>query len=143
MDENLTELKGLQKEWSEIGHVPFKLKDEIQKRFREALNKQFDLLKIDDSKRNLNFYKQKIESHSGKAPRHMQVEREKIMETIRQLEGDIALLSNNIGFFAKTKNAEAFIADVNSKIEKARQRIVVEKQKLEFLSKSEKTSDQV
>jgi hypothetical protein len=142
MEDNLHILKTLQKEWSEIGHVPFKLKDEIQKQFREAINKQFDLLKIDDSRRNLNFYRQKFETGTGKAPRHMQAERDKILDTIKQLEGDIALLSNNIGFFAKTKNAEAFIADVNLKIEKARQRIVVERQKLEILSKSEKTGNQ-
>ena len=36
------------------------------------------------------------------------------------MEQDIALLENNIGFFSKSKNAEALIADVREKIEKTK-----------------------
>ena len=39
---------------------------------------------------------------------------------MRQLEQEIALLENNIGFFSKSKNAEALIADVKQNIEKAK-----------------------
>ena len=38
---------------------------------------------------------------------------------MRQLEQEIALLENNIGFFARSKNAEALVADVRQKIERA------------------------
>jgi ribosome-interacting GTPase 1 len=36
------------------------------------------------------------------------------------MEQDIALLENNIGFFSKSKNAEALIADVREKIARSK-----------------------
>ena len=40
---------------------------------------------------------------------------------MKQLEADIALLENNIGFFSKSKNAEGMIREVNNKIAKAKE----------------------
>jgi uncharacterized protein YaaN involved in tellurite resistance len=39
------------------------------------------------------------------------------------MEQDIALLENNIGFFSKSKNAEAMIADIREKIAKSKQEL--------------------
>lgn len=52
--------------------------------------------------------------------RRMQSEREKLYNKVRQLEQEIALLENNIGFFSKSKNAETLVADVKQNIEKAK-----------------------
>ncbi|MDE7123802.1 MAG: hypothetical protein K2N93_05810, partial [Alistipes sp.] len=51
---------------------------------------------------------------------------------VRQLEQEIALLENNIGFFARSKNAEALVADVRAKIDRARDEMqsLVEKVKI-------------
>ena len=48
------------------------------------------------------------------------------------MEQEIALLENNVGFFSKSKNAEALVADVKAKIERAKQEMaaVVEKVRL-------------
>ncbi|MEA3443670.1 MAG: DUF349 domain-containing protein [Bacteroidota bacterium] len=139
VEENINQLKDYQKEWTEIGHVPFKLKDKIQKDFREAVNEQFDKLKIDSDKRSVIVYKQRLEnmSQGGKSSRHYRVEKDRIIEGIRRLESDIVLLENNIGFFAKTKNAESLIKDVNMKIEKSKLKIKTEKQKLDLINKFE------
>ncbi|MCX6257990.1 MAG: DUF349 domain-containing protein [Bacteroidia bacterium] len=132
-------LKNFQKEFTEIGHVPIRMKDKVQKQFREALNKQFDNLHIDDVKRTVFLYKQKMEiiPQPGRPVRQFRVEKDRILSNIKQLETDIALLENNIGFFARTKNAEALINDVNAKIEKARKNILIEKQKLDIIHKME------
>jgi hypothetical protein len=39
VDENLNQLKDFQRRWTEIGHVPIKKKDEVQKKFRDSINK--------------------------------------------------------------------------------------------------------
>ena len=39
------------------------------------------------------------------------------------MEQDIALLENNIGFFSKSKNADAMIADIKEKIAKAKREL--------------------
>ena len=140
IEENINLLKGYQKEWTEIGHVPFKVKDRIQKEFREAVNAQFDKMKIDSDKRSVLVYKQRLESMSQSnkgGNRQYRVEKDRILDNIRQLQSDIVLLENNIGFFAKTKNAEALIKDVNQKIERAKRKIKTEKQKLDLINKIE------
>jgi putative ubiquitin-RnfH superfamily antitoxin RatB of RatAB toxin-antitoxin module len=47
-------------------------------------------------------------------------ERDKLYKRLKQLESDIQLWENNIGFFAKSKNADDMVRDVRNKIDKAR-----------------------
>ncbi len=141
-EENIAALREFQNEWSAIGHVPMKQKDKVQEEYREALSAQYEKLKIDEGKRNVLQFKQKLENlqqdgQGGKKNKQMNYERDRILNRIRQLEADIQLLDNNIGFFAKTKNAESLINDVKQKIERARKQIQVEKQKLDVLHKFE------
>jgi putative ubiquitin-RnfH superfamily antitoxin RatB of RatAB toxin-antitoxin module len=55
-----------------------------------------------------------------------------LYKKVKQLENDIQLWENNIGFFAKSKNAEDLIKDVKIKIDKAREdmSMLIEKIKL-------------
>jgi len=54
---------------------------------------------------------------------------------MKQLEADIALLENNIGFFSKSKNAESMIRDVNEKIAKAKQEMETIIEKINLIDK--------
>ena len=60
-NENLEILKTFQREWVEIGHVPLKSKDAIQNAFREAINKQYDKLKINSNEKVALKYKSRSE----------------------------------------------------------------------------------
>ncbi len=135
VDENLKILKEFQRQWTEIGHVPFKKKDEVQVQFRDAINKLFDELNIDEGKRNILKFRSKMTSYSesNRGQNKMRMEREKYMNKLKQLENDLVLLDNNIGFFAKSKNAESLIADVRKKIEVSRQKIEFLKQKIRVI----------
>ena len=64
--------------------------------------------------------------------RHVRSERDKLHARLRQIEGDITLLENNIGFFAKSKNAEAMVEDVRRKIAKSKEemQVIIEKIKI-------------
>ncbi|MCY1722217.1 DUF349 domain-containing protein [Prolixibacteraceae bacterium Z1-6] len=136
--ENLNLLKDFQRRWSEIGHVPFKKKDELQSKFRDAINKLYDELNIDDEKRNMLKFRSKMSSfsESSRGQNKMRFERDKYMNKMKQLENDLVLLDNNIGFFAKSKNAESLIKDVKKKIE-------VTKQKIEFLKNKIRVIDEM
>jgi uncharacterized protein DUF349 len=134
-DENLKLLKGFQKEWAEIGHIPLKQKDEIQSRYRDVLNNKFDSINIDESKRNMLKFRNKLEvlSNSNKSRGKINVERNKVFAKIKELENEIALFENNKGFFAKSKNADELIADIDRKIEKAKEKIVLLNEKLNLI----------
>lgn len=137
----LRNLRDLQRRWTEIGHVPLKSKDAIQHRFREAINKQFDELKIDNGNRTSFNFRNKIESMTDNARGLSKVrsEREKYMMKLKQLETDLTLLDNNIGFFANSKNAQALIADVNQKIVDTREKIEQLKEKIRIIDDLDKS----
>lgn len=123
--ESLDKLKEFQRSWSEIGFVPLKDKDEVHDKYREAINKKFDELRIDDGHRNILKYKNRLESYLDK-PNGMQrlrQEREKYIARLKQMESDIVLWENNIGFFARSKNADAMIKEVELKIENTKKSI--------------------
>ena len=135
VDENLKALKEFQRRWTEIGHVPFKKKDKLQNQFREAINKLYDELNIDNEQRNMLKFKSKMSSYSesNRGQNKMRFERDKYMNKLKQLENDLVLLDNNIGFFAKSKNAESLIKDVKKKIEDTKQKIEMLKEKIRVI----------
>ena len=136
---DLDKLKDFQRRFTEIGHVPFKEKDAIQNEFREVINKHFDTLRVDERRRNLMKFKNKVanNSSSGKGMSKNRFEREKYMTKLKQLETDLALLDNNIGFFANTKNASALIDDVNQKIASTKEKIEFLKEKIRIMDAME------
>jgi len=136
---DLDKLKDFQRRFTEIGHVPFKEKDAIQNGFREVINKHFDTLRVDERRRNLMKFKNKVSNttNSGRGQSKMRFEREKYMTKLKQLETDLALLDNNIGFFANTKNASALIDDVNQKIASTKEKIEFLKDKIRIMDAME------
>ncbi len=131
-------LKELQRKWTEIGFVPFNKKDEITNRYRNALNREFDKLKIGDDDKSILKYKNKLDNLkiNPKASRKIHNEREKFFIKIKQLESDIVLWENNIGFFAKSKNADTMIREVEEKIDNAKKMIKMLEEKVKMIDQS-------
>ncbi len=125
-------IRTFQRRWGEIGFVPIKQKDAVQKRYKAAVDRLFELLRGSERDRSMGRFREKLSSMKGSGERRMHAERERLYNKVRQLEQEIALLENNIGFFSKSKNAEALIADVKLKIERAREEMqaTIEKVKL-------------
>jgi hypothetical protein len=137
IEDNLNSLKEFQRRWAEIGYVPIQQKEAIQKRYRDAINKHFESLKIDESKRNLLKFKSRLDNVHGN-PRQenkVRMERDKLFNRLRQIENDITLWENNIGFFTKSKNAEQMIKDVERKIEKGHEEMKLLEEKIKMIDK--------
>ncbi len=131
-------LKELQRRWTDIGFVPFNMKDEITNKYRNALNKEFDKLKIGDDDKSILKYKTKLDNLKAnpKASRKVRNERDKFFTKIKQLESDIVLWENNIGFFAKSKNADTMIKEVEEKIDSAKKLIKTLEEKVRMIDQS-------
>jgi hypothetical protein len=139
VEKNLNALKDFQRQWSEIGFVPIKYKNEIQDQYRLVLNNKFDQLKLDDNKKALLKFRNRVEGITGRpnSQHRLHVERDKCFNKLKQLENDITLWENNIGFFANSANAESMINDVNNKIEAAKLKIEQLKGKIRMLDEFE------
>lgn len=136
---DLDKLKDFQRRFTDIGYVPFRDKDAIQNDFRDVINRHFDTLRIDEKRRNLMKFKNKVSNNisSGRGQNKNRFEREKYMTKLKQMETDLALLDNNIGFFANTKNASALIDDVNQKIISTKEKIEFLKEKIRIMDSME------
>lgn len=116
-------IKEFQRRWSEIGFVPVKYKDDIQKRYKQAVDRLFAVVRGADREQSINRFKEKVSSMRAGSERRLKSEREKLYNRVRQLEQEVATLENNIGFFSKSKGAESLIADVEEKIAKTKRDI--------------------
>ena len=115
---NFEEIKEFQRRWSDIGFVPIKHKESLKKQYKEVLDKMFATVRSADSAKQFSSFKEKVSAMKG--DKRLRSEREKLYNRVKQLEQEILTLENNIGFFAKSKGAEALIADVEEKIAKAK-----------------------
>ena len=132
LKENLNQLNDFQRKWSEIGFVPFEKKDEIMQLYRDAINEKYDSLEMDEHKKNVLKFRNKLDDIRNK-PRpqnKLRFEREKLMNKLQQLKNDIVVWENNIGFFAESKKADSMVRDFEKKIEIARKNIKLYEDKI-------------
>lgn len=131
----LKQLKDFQARWSAIGYVPIKEKEAIQDEFRKIINAHFDKLNLDEFDKTLEKYRAKIHTLDAGENKESKIisEREKLVSKIRQLETDINTWENNIGFIAKSNKSENLLRELNSKIEKTKQRLALLHEKLKAI----------
>jgi len=134
-EESFEQLKEFQRQWSDIGFVPHKHKEKIQDEYRTAINKQFNALKLDEGERDRLHFKSKIETISS-APQSrskLNSERSKLMGRLQQLQSDLVIWENNIGFFSKSKKSEAMVANVQRMIEQGKAEMIELKKKIKYI----------
>ncbi len=134
---NLETLKDFQREWMEIGHVPFKEKDRVQNEFRNAVNQHFDQLKINRAEMQTMNFKQRFEGVKEKpnANRIINNELNFLHNKRKKLEDDVKLWENNLGFLASSKKADLLKQEFEKKIDKVKEEIKIITEKIKFLER--------
>lgn len=134
-EENLSVLRGFQKDWTQIGHVPFKKKDKIQDEFRKALNAIYDKMDLEIGDKEVQKFQLKIDNFLGMNHSEDKIigERNKIAGKIKQLETDIGLWENNIGFFSASKTSGSIVKEIEEKIEKGKESLKLLQEKLKVI----------
>ncbi len=128
-------LQDFQRRWSAIGFVPIKEKNRINQEFRNHINQKFDHLNLDEVNKSLQKFRNKLENWKASEQFNNKIgqERNKVMMKLKQLENDIDLWENNIGFFIKSKNSEALVREFKNKIENGKRNIKLLNKKLDLI----------
>lgn len=134
-------IKSFQRKWNEIGYVPIKQKDALQKQYKEVVDAMFATLRGSEHDRSMDRFRSKLSSMKASGDKRLRSERERLYNKVKQLEADIALLENNIGFFAHSKNAESMINDVRAKIAKAKAEMAETIEKVKMIDREEEQSE--
>ncbi len=132
---NLDTLKGFQRSWFEIGHVPFDKKDKLQSAYCEAVDALLDKMQITKSELSQEDFKEKVElmKSSPDSDRIIFKEKSFLRNKINKLQEDVTLWENNIGFFSITNKSNTFKDEFQKKIDKAKKEIELIKTKLRML----------
>ena len=128
-------IRDFQRRWGEIGFVPIRQKEAVQKRYKAAVDELFATLRGSERDRSMTRFREKVSSLKASGDRRLRSERERLYNKVRQIEQEIALLENNVGFFAKSKNAEALIAEVRAKIDRAREELAATIEKVKLIDR--------
>ena len=134
-------IKAFQRKWNEIGYVPIKQKDALQKQYKEVVDAMFATLRGSEHDRSMDRFRSKLSSMKASGEKRLRSERERLYNKVKQLEADIALLENNIGFFAHSKNAESMINDVRVKIAKAKAEMAETIEKVKLIDREEEQTE--
>ncbi|MDR3705084.1 MAG: DUF349 domain-containing protein [Paludibacteraceae bacterium] len=119
LSDSVANLKEIISEFNAVGHVPFKDKDKIYKRFRSACDTQFDALNVDAANRHIDAFAVSLESMAGKDKNKLFREREKLLKQFDRLKSEINTCENNIGFFSSnSKKPNPMIVEMQRNIEK-------------------------
>ncbi|MBQ0029487.1 MAG: DUF349 domain-containing protein [Bacteroidales bacterium] len=126
LEEAQTKLSQLKADFMAIGHVPFKLKDEVYDAYRHALEEKEDALHI--KVKNASKKTNNRQNHKNVDPMT------ELLKKKQNLEAEVLTYENNMGFLASSKAAsslkneiekriadkKAQIAEINEKIKAAR-----------------------
>lgn len=123
-------LKSFATDFSAIGDVPRKEKDNIYRAYKDALNKHYDNLSLDKSEKEEVLFEAKLDALKGgdDASKMLNRERQNIRKEIEKIKSNILQLENNLGFFSST-------SDDNPMKKQALQNVATEKEKIELLKK--------
>jgi hypothetical protein len=127
LNANFESLKAFQAEWIEIGHVPMKEKDSINKRYRAAIDKQFAKIKTGNAEARRQVFRNQVSNLSSKPEGKDKLFQQKnvVQDKIRRMQTELQTLENNIGFLAnsKSKAADDMRRDIERKIGKVKEEI--------------------
>lgn len=135
----LAALKGLMVEWNTIGHVPFKEKDKIYKEYHEAVDKQFDRLKVDQNDRRMQSFRNNLSDMSGgeRGKGKLYGEREKLMRIYERMKKELETYENNIGFLSiSSKGGGGLVKEMERKIEKLKDEMALTVKKIEAIDEN-------
>jgi hypothetical protein len=128
----LKDLKEFTAAFNAIGKVPIKEKDNIWNTYKTAIDKHYGKLKLEASEKDKVMFQARIETLQGSpdASRLLAREKGEIRQQIDKLKSEIIQMENNLGFFARSKGADALRKEVEGKINAANVRIESLKQRL-------------
>lgn len=122
-EEAIATMRSLQDRWKEIGHVPFKEKDNLYNAYRTALDKVRDDLNLRRSQERRERFNENVSAIEGDDNKLMR-ERERLARTLESRRQELRTYENNLGFLSsKSKSGNSMLREFERKAERLREDI--------------------
>ncbi len=136
---NLNALTDFQTRFDQIGFVPSEKKEWIKEEFRKSQDRLLEKIGLDESERSLLRFRSRIKGimQTPRADMKLNFERDKLVSKLQQLQSDISVWENNIGFFKLSQSSEETLQGFREKIDSAHERIRSLEMKIRLLDDME------
>jgi hypothetical protein len=113
-DDLLQKVRDLQARWNEVGHVPFRKKEEIYQQYRAICDKLYDQLHVSARRRHVDNFRRKV---SEKVGNELDRERARLQAAFEAKKTEIQNYETNLSFFsAKSSSGNSLVADIEKKV---------------------------
>ena len=135
-------VQALVEEYNQIGHVPYKEKDQLYKDYHAILDKLYKELNISTARRRLDNFKTNLKNMAERGSNAIDNERSKLMRRYEQLKQEINTYENNLGFLnISSKKGNSLIDEMNRKVQKLKDDLELTKQKIKAIDAENKEKD--
>lgn len=134
--ETISVVRELQKQWQEIGHVPFKVKDTIFKEYRKICDAIYESYDKNERGRRMKGFESRVKNlrGEGKADRERQI----LLRSLEARRNELSTYENNMGFFnVKTSAGNSMVKELERKIKKLREEMDLIQEKLAMLDRKD------
>ena len=136
-DEATETVRELMNEWNAIGHVPFKEKDKLYKRYRELVDTLFDRFNISASNKKLINFRSNINTIQAEGAQPLYRERDRLVRNYESVKSELQTYENNLGFLTSTsKKGSNLMMELNRKADKLKADLELISQKIKMVDAS-------
>ncbi|MBR1499112.1 MAG: DUF349 domain-containing protein [Bacteroidaceae bacterium] len=127
----IAQVKELQQQWSEVGHVPFRDKETLYREYRAICDKLYEAYGASQTRRRLNNFRAGLQQRIEKEAGSLDNERQRMQRAYERMLTEIKTYENNIGFLtASSKKGNSLVDAMNKKMEKLREELNLLAQKI-------------
>ena len=136
-------VKDLQKEWNEVGHVPFREKDALYKKYRAACDALYKQFNLSAQSRRLNSFKSNLKANvSENGTSGLSRDHDRMMRAYENLRNEIQTYENNLMFLtASSKKGNSLVDEMKRKVEKQKEELKLLAQKIKAVEEEMKNAN--
>lgn len=121
-------------QYNAVGHVPFKVKDNVYKEYHDILDRLYKELNVTTARRRLDKFRNNLKNVAEKGSDALDNERARLMRRYESLKQEIQTYENNIGFLsASSKKGNSLIDEMNRKVQKLKDDMNLVREKIKAI----------
>ena len=138
--DQLQAVRALQAEWQEVGHVPFRKKEKMYRRYRELCDTIYNALHENAGRRHMDNFRRNVAEKEGN---ELTRERTRLLNALEAKKQEIQNYETNLTFFrASSKKGNSLVADIEKKLVRLKEDLALMQQKVKAVNEQINSASQ-
>ena len=138
--DQLQAVRALQTEWQDVGHVPFRKKEKMYRRYRELCDTIYNALHENAGRRHMDNFRRNVAEKEGN---ELTRERTRLLNALEAKKQEIQNYETNLTFFrASSKKGNSLVADIEKKLARLKEDLALMQQKVKAVNEQINSASQ-